>query len=366
LPGLLLRAYQAGGELAMPVLSLLLVALGQGAAVNPQAVLDASLAKIKQAQTVTGQVTFPKPPNGEALQMRFEFGKPNRFVTIMGTRESRCDGSTQFVLDSGTKEYDTYPVTPGTMPRFAWGFDSFFGLPDGAFSMDGPAISTFAGKPAVVAEFHSPGLRTRARVAFDPEAKLPLGFILGDAEMAREYTYGDLKLDTPISESEFAWKPTDAWQKRVPMADKLLKVGTKAPDFTITTPSGGTVSLSKALAGKKGLLLNFWFVSCNPCRQEFPHLQSMFPGLKKQGFAYLSVNQGDSADAVNKFIAENKYTFPVALNGSKDADVVTTYGVPAFPTNLVIAPDRTIIARFVGFDEEGLKGAIRKLGLTLE
>jgi peroxiredoxin len=319
------------------------------------------------AQPPTGLVQSPTPPTGgETLQMRFQFAKPNRFVTVMGIREMRCDGIKQIILDTKTREYDEYPVVPETMPRFAWGFDPFFSLPAGSFSMDHPVDGNFGGKPAVVAEFHNAGLRTTVHVAFDSQSALPLGFVLGEGEAAREYAYQDVKLDVPVDKKEFSWQPSGKWQKRIPMGQNMLAVGTKAPDFTIATPGGGKVKLSQALAGKRGMLLNFWFVGCGPCREEFPHLQAMFPGLKGQGFAYLSVNQGDSATAVNKFIADNRYTFPVALNGSDDGDVVKRYGVPAYPTNFVIAPDRTIVARFVGFDEEGLKAAIRKLGLKLD
>lgn len=351
----------------MNLIPLLALSFAQAPASDPQAVLDASLAKVSKAQTIVGSVVFPKPPNGGAqMETQFEFAKPNRFVTIFQGSEMRCDGKTHFVLDTKKHEYDSFPVGDRTMPRFAWGFDSFFGLPAGAFTMDHPVAGTFAGKSAVIAEFHSEGLRTTCHVAFDPDSNLPLGFTLGAGENAHDYEYKGVKLNEPIADTEFAWRPTDEWQKKVPMGENLLKVGVKAPDFEILTPEGKKVTLSKALEGKKGLLLNFWFVGCNPCRQEFPHLQAMFPGLKDQGFAYLSVNQGDAATAVTKFIKESKYTFPVALNGTGDADVVTKYGVPAFPTNFIIAPDRTVVARFVGFDEDGLKSSIRKLGLKLE
>lgn len=39
----------------------------------------------------------------------------------------------------------------------------------------------------------------------------------------------------------------------------LLAPGKAAPAFTLSNPVGGQVSLSKALAGKKAVLVNFWF-----------------------------------------------------------------------------------------------------------
>jgi len=334
---------------------------------DPQAVIDAVQAKLLNAKHAVGTVVFPVARAGtEPMKMTFRFGKPNLFVTIQGSRETWCDGKEQAVVDSKAKDYQMFPVGDDAMPRFAWGFDGFFARPKGVYTLENPVDGTFAGKPAVVAEFKSAALRTTVHVAFDPETKLPMGFTLGAGDQARDYRYEDVQLDPPKPKTDFKFKPTSEWQLREPMADKLLRVGTKAPEFTLSTPDGKKVSLSEALKGKKGMLLNFWFVDCNPCRQEFPHLQSMFSGLKDQGFAYLSVNQGDAAEKVSKFIKDNGYTFPIALNGSGATDIVNTYGVAAFPTNLVIAPDGTITARFVGFDEAGLKEAIRKLGLKLD
>lgn len=39
----------------------------------------------------------------------------------------------------------------------------------------------------------------------------------------------------------------------------LLPLGRQAPLFTLPTPTGGEISLSAALQGKKALLINFWF-----------------------------------------------------------------------------------------------------------
>lgn len=39
----------------------------------------------------------------------------------------------------------------------------------------------------------------------------------------------------------------------------MLKTGSKAPDFTLPTPSGGTITLSKVVKANKATLVNFWF-----------------------------------------------------------------------------------------------------------
>ena len=46
----------------------------------------------------------------------------------------------------------------------------------------------------------------------------------------------------------------------VPIQGELLKLGVKAPDFTLPTPSGGKITLSKVYKANKATLVNFYFV----------------------------------------------------------------------------------------------------------
>jgi thiol-disulfide isomerase/thioredoxin len=46
-----------------------------------------------------------------------------------------------------------------------------------------------------------------------------------------------------------------------------------APDFTLSTPSGASLSLTE-LRGKV-VLLNFWATWCVPCRKEMPAIEAL-------------------------------------------------------------------------------------------
>ena len=52
--------------------------------------------------------------------------------------------------------------------------------------------------------------------------------------------------------------------------EKLVVVGDTAPQFTIATDSGRTVTRSDF--GGKLLVLNFWATWCPPCVEEMPSL----------------------------------------------------------------------------------------------
>lgn len=73
----------------------------------------------------------------------------------------------------------------------------------------------------------------------------------------------------------------------------------------------------------------------------------------------LAVNSGDGADVIRRYFAREKLTFTPLRQ--KDDEINRAYGVQAFPTNYVIAPDGRVAWRSVGFDEKGLRAAIEKL-----
>ncbi len=79
----------------------------------------------------------------------------------------------------------------------------------------------------------------------------------------------------------------------------------------------------------------------------------------------ISVNQGDPAKTINDNLKEGNFNFPVAMNAKGGPDVAKLYKVEAYPTNYLIGSDGKIKARFVGFDEAGMKDALKKLGFSL-
>jgi peroxiredoxin len=142
-------------------------------------------------------------------------------------------------------------------------------------------------------------------------------------------------------------------------------IGRPAPDFTLPTAEGKTVSLQEVCRGKKTVLVNFWFYGCHPCRMEFPHLQEIYTKLKDHGFGLISVNYGDSATVVQKFIREKGWSFPIVLGGSKDNYIGNTYRVQAYPSNFLLDHDGKIIWRSEGFEEQELLQALARLGLPI-
>lgn len=68
---------------------------------------------------------------------------------------------------------------------------------------------------------------------------------------------------------------------------------------------------------------------------------------------------------IQKYRKEGKFTFPLVMD-SADGKVATLFKVQAYPTNYVIDANGKVAAAFVGFDEAGMKKALRGLGFKIK
>lgn len=122
--------------------------------------------------------------------------------------------------------------------------------------------------------------------------------------------------------------------------------GFLAPDFTLNTPDGETVTLS-GLRGQ-AVLLNLWATWCPPCRAEMPAIQKLYDEYKEQGFVVLAVNMTyqDNPLAVQPFLQENNLTFPVLLD--ETGDMARDYELRSLPSSFFINRDGIIQEVVIG------------------
>ena len=131
-----------------------------------------------------------------------------------------------------------------------------------------------------------------------------------------------------------------------------------APTFALSSPTGKPVTLEAARAGRKAVLLNFWFAACPPCREEFPRLQAMYQRFKPQGLEVVAVNTQDDAVTAGAFARKFGLSFPVAIDEKGEA--AAAYKVTATPTNILVDAKGNVIWRSDGFDEEGMRQVLEE------
>jgi len=97
----------------------------------------------------------------------------------------------------------------------------------------------------------------------------------------------------------------------------LVKVGDRAPDFTINEAGGKSYKLSD-LKGKV-VMLQFTASWCSVCRKEMPFIEEeiWMPG-RKQGLVVIGIDRDEPEATVRKFAADMKITYPLALDPGAD------------------------------------------------
>ena len=148
-----------------------------------------------------------------------------------------------------------------------------------------------------------------------------------------------------------------------PSGSSLLPVGALAPEFTLRTPEGASVSLASYRG--RAVLLEFFATWCPHCQAEAPHLRRIAQRLGFRRYAYLSINgDGETAPSVYAFHRYFGLPYPALLDpggrpGSFSSPggpgpVSRRYGLQNFPTFYVIGPSGRIVWRSDGEQPDAL------------
>lgn len=120
-----------------------------------------------------------------------------------------------------------------------------------------------------------------------------------------------------------------------------LEIGNRAPDFTVITDTGDTVSLSD-LRGKV-VALNFWGTWCGPCRREMPEFQDVYEARAEEGFIILGMAVRDNLENVQDFREEFGLTFLLAVDEGNEVNDL--YAIQRQPSTYIIDQDGIIRER---------------------
>lgn len=157
-------------------------------------------------------------------------------------------------------------------------------------------------------------------------------------------------------------KPSDARPAgKYDPAANLIKPGTALPDFLVNDLLGRKFQLKESV-GKSGAVINFWFSACTGCIAEMPHLVKLAPKLKEAGVTLMGVNTVDAPSIAKRTSQLHKLPFPTLVG--KGANALTSkVGVGAYPVTLVVDSRRNVVDAILGFQEERLNQALKKIGV---
>ena len=123
---------------------------------------------------------------------------------------------------------------------------------------------------------------------------------------------------------------------------------TTAVDFTVTDIHGVEHHLFEYLDAGKHVCLDFLFTTCGPCQANQPYFTEAYHlfGCNEGDVIFLSLETtvGDAQTEAyeQNFAGDNPPPIASCTDGGA-CDAASPYGIAAFPTFILIAPDRTIL-----------------------
>lgn len=123
-----------------------------------------------------------------------------------------------------------------------------------------------------------------------------------------------------------------------------VRVGQPAPTLALTDLEGNARSLDDA--DGRLIWVNFWAVSCEPCRTEMPAMQRLADAYADE-LLVLGVNWGEGRDTVADFVDRLGIEYPILLDPGLD----TFYAWAAtdgLPRHVFIGAEGTILREVVG------------------
>jgi thiol-disulfide isomerase/thioredoxin len=155
--------------------------------------------------------------------------------------------------------------------------------------------------------------------------------------------------------------------------DVKLSVGDKMPDMEfILHPCSAeiTTSFSQYMEDYEceALVIDFWAVWCEPCKEELPYLEDDYRKYGDKGLGVLAVTIDECSQEeiisetleVDKKIwksfgkleytpEESRITYHIPVDG--DREMAKALGVTSIPRTFLIDKDMTILYQHTGFDE---------------
>lgn len=126
---------------------------------------------------------------------------------------------------------------------------------------------------------------------------------------------------------------TTALKEGVDLSEINYELGDVIHDFSVTAPDGTVYTVSEILEEKKAIILNFWYVQCGPCKEEFPYMGEAYAEYKDK-IEILAMNPVNLDDEeIAKYSKDMGIKFPMM---QCEEEWATALGITAYPTTVVI------------------------------
>jgi len=139
------------------------------------------------------------------------------------------------------------------------------------------------------------------------------------------------------NEPKFAALLTEAYE-----SNKSFAIGSPAPNFTLTTINGDTVSLEDYKG--KLVYLTFWETNCGLCLMDMPHAQELTRKMASQQIVFLNVGMDKDEKAWRTMVKGKSLAGVQGLGKTAAEDLRKLYNLPDGPAYFLIAEDGNFLS----------------------
>ena len=120
---------------------------------------------------------------------------------------------------------------------------------------------------------------------------------------------------------------------------------TTAVDFTATDCHGTEVHLFDILDGGQYVLIDFFYTTCGPCNTAAPKVVESYYafGCNQHDVYYMEISVSDGNAACQSWVTTYGVEYPTIGTDGGGATICSNYGITAYPTVILIAPDHSIV-----------------------
>ena len=123
-------------------------------------------------------------------------------------------------------------------------------------------------------------------------------------------------------------------------AYEKIAVGNEAPDFTMGTADGLTLTLSEVKA--KAKVVYFWVPAHQPCRQENVNYLKLYKRFEKDGLTIIAVALQCNELEWKKAMSEDGIVWESGMD--RDGNISRVYFAKTVPYNLLLDENNNIVA----------------------
>ncbi len=153
-----------------------------------------------------------------------------------------------------------------------------------------------------------------------------------------------------------------------PVEDRgyLVKVGDKAPDFTVKLTDGRVITLSE-LKGKI-VMLQFTASWCSVCRKEMPFIERDIWQAHKDNadFVLIGIDRNEPLEQVKLFIKQTQITYPMGLDPDSNIFAKFADRGAGVTRNVLIDKEGKIVKLTRLYNEEEFSSLVKKINEMLE